>query len=118
MTGLLAIRPPAESAPSQSGAVLVVPGRVGASPATLEEMTKKCPECAEIVKVEAIVCKHCHYRFDPPEAAREVQEAERQLRLRRDRSAGLIVGRECPTCYRIVEPGSQVCACGWRIGTL
>ena len=24
---------------------------------------KKCPECAEIVKREAKICKHCQYRF-------------------------------------------------------
>jgi hypothetical protein len=30
------------------------------SPAT----RKKCPDCAELVLVEARVCKHCGYRFD------------------------------------------------------
>ena len=26
--------------------------------------TKKCPDCAEIIKAEARVCKHCGRRFD------------------------------------------------------
>ena len=25
---------------------------------------KKCPDCAEFVRAEARVCKHCGYRFD------------------------------------------------------
>ena len=31
---------------------------------------KKCPDCAEFVRMEARVCKHCGYRFDaaPPMA--------------------------------------------------
>jgi hypothetical protein len=28
--------------------------------------TKVCPDCAETVLHSARVCKHCHYRFDPP----------------------------------------------------
>jgi hypothetical protein len=28
--------------------------------------TKVCPDCAETVLHSARVCKHCHYRFEPP----------------------------------------------------
>jgi hypothetical protein len=28
--------------------------------------TKICPDCAETVLHSARVCKHCHFRFEPP----------------------------------------------------
>jgi hypothetical protein len=33
---------------------------------TLAQAVKKCPDCAEDVKPDARVCKHCGYRFAPP----------------------------------------------------
>jgi hypothetical protein len=32
--------------------------------ASAEPEMKTCPECAEQVLAAAVVCKHCHYRFD------------------------------------------------------
>ena len=29
---------------------------------------KKCPDCAEYVLIEARVCKHCGFRFEPQAA--------------------------------------------------
>jgi hypothetical protein len=31
-----------------------------------EQVPKPCPDCAELVRAEARVCKHCGYRFAPP----------------------------------------------------
>src|SRR4051794_17303949 len=28
------------------------------------ELHKQCPDCAEAVKREAVVCRHCRYRFE------------------------------------------------------
>ena len=32
---------------------------------TTAEPTKKCPDCAETILLDARVCKHCGYRFEP-----------------------------------------------------
>ena len=39
--------------------------RGNGNPASLpSHAQKKCPDCAEFVRAEARVCKHCGYRFD------------------------------------------------------
>lgn len=30
-------------------------------------LSKKCPQCAEVVRAEAVKCKHCGFDFPPPE---------------------------------------------------
>ncbi|WP_206377610.1 zinc ribbon domain-containing protein [Sphingobium sp. TB-6] len=38
---------------------------------------KKCPECAELIKKDAKVCKHCGYKYTPAAlAAQQKQEEE------------------------------------------
>ena len=51
--------------------VLMLVRRGSANPAHVpSQAQKKCPDCAEFVRLEARVCKHCGYRFDigPPKA--------------------------------------------------
>ncbi|MCS3664520.1 zinc ribbon domain-containing protein [Salinibacter ruber] len=43
-----------------------------------ENHEKKCPDCAEYIKLEAQVCKHCGRRFSD-------EEVERQIEKRRSR---------------------------------
>jgi len=33
---------------------------------TRSDRNRKCPYCAEFVKAEATVCKHCHKELPPP----------------------------------------------------
>jgi predicted Zn finger-like uncharacterized protein len=36
-----------------------------------EKTTMKCPQCAELIKKEAKICKHCNSSIDSPIAIRE-----------------------------------------------
>ena len=53
--------------------LIVVTGSVSSGPGTprvaapLGDRTKKCPACAEMIKLDAVVCRYCQYRFDPEE---------------------------------------------------
>jgi len=38
--------------------------------------TKKCPKCAETIKLEAIVCRFCNHAFSENEVTRDKQEIE------------------------------------------
>jgi len=43
---------------------------------SLSEKTKKCPQCAELVKAEAHLCHFCRYEFPPPEEVKLQQGKE------------------------------------------
>jgi rubredoxin len=43
-----------------------------------DEHEKKCPMCAEYIKLEAHRCKHCGHEFSEEEVERQIEEAKRE----------------------------------------
>lgn len=37
---------------------------------------KKCPSCAEKIKLEALKCKYCGETFDPADVKKQIEERE------------------------------------------
>ena len=88
---------------------------------TLDSMTKKCPECAETIKFEALVCRFCHYRFDSEDVQRHVAAARADLERNQPEPGEAASDlKECPGCHEWVWAGVDICpACsyGLRTGT-
>lgn len=71
-------------------------------PTSKEELlqNKKCPQCAEYVKWEARICRHCQYRF-----------SEDEIKIVTEKVAK---ARYCPRCnndYPLDEEYCPICTC-------
>ena len=75
-----------------------------------EDEEKKCPDCAEYVRLEAHVCKHCGYRWSEDVVEQHVEqrkqefEEEKKKRKRssihsQEKQAGAEMRRICSTCH-------------------
>lgn len=69
--------------------------------------TKKCPVCAEIIKLEAIKCRFCGEKFDPTEVARQNADSDswENRILCSDEACTGTIGPEgkCRYCGRLYE---------------
>lgn len=76
-----------------------------------DDHEKKCPDCAEYIKLEAQVCKHCGREFSKQEVAEKTQEKKRRRKNRQFKQE--ISANNCPTCGKKVSGKSQKCSqCG------
>ena len=79
-----------------------------------DEQEKKCPACAEYIKLEARVCKHCGHEFSEEEVEREIGKRKDELKRRiadadfycqRNEKAVKSDGYTCPSCGRGIKNG-------------
>jgi len=84
------------------GILILANSKSGESEPTSKEdllRNKKCPQCAEYVKYEAKVCKHCKYQF-----------SEEEIKDVIDR---LSIAKYCPNCksdFALKEEYCPICA--------
>lgn len=67
-----------DSKPRYSGSHQSSEAEPQSASASQERDTKKCPACAELIKLEAIKCRFCGERFDSADVARQVTKARNE----------------------------------------
>ncbi len=70
---------------------------------------KECPYCAEIVKIKAIRCKHCHSDI--------TEDIDEIFDLDFHESTNTTNNKEerCPKCYALLNSDASKCECGLKL---
>jgi predicted RNA-binding Zn-ribbon protein involved in translation (DUF1610 family) len=77
-------------------AIVVEPRHADTETGPMPGEHRKCPYCAEFVKTDAIICKHC--RSELPAVPQEIIEANAKGRCSNCRTTVLLSAYECPQC--------------------
>lgn len=100
-----------------AGALLFALSGTGNAPTENSEGYRKCPSCAEVVKAEAKICKHCQQPL-PSMAEVKAQQADHEAqfaRLRQQQARDALLAEEnapkgiCPCCEKTVALASLEC---------
>lgn len=65
----------------------------------------RCPDCKELVRRDAVVCKHCHAKLTPqPYEPVPIVDDGKMFRCSKCQSAVQYDATECPNCFRALIP--------------
>ena len=80
----------------------------------LNEETKACPACAEMIKLKAKKCRFCEEMLDPDEVAKQIEDRRAELTLAKQKEGKV----QCPQCgtwdvrWATIEDGGMGHWCG------
>jgi len=95
-----------ESKPQYSGSYETSDAELPSKSVSQARDTKKCPVCAEVIKLEAIKCRFCGEEFDPADVARQV------AKVRNEDSFKNRVLCSDGNCIGVIGPDGRCKVCG------
>jgi len=104
--------------PILAGILLLLVGESDSQNATatgfsFSSYSKRCPDCAESVQVQARVCKHCEHEWEESEVRKHtlemIRKADRNIFYCKNKDALVPAkGFECVACHDKIHDGQHI----------